>query len=1028
MARDLVLQPDACSVVRLAADWDWFGLPEVSIRFSTDHLSETGETPVIRARRDAGAPCGASLRLAAGKNGRTAPWRGTWSCSRPLPSDLCPGFPLAIGGAGGDVPGMARLFLFDGMALVYRAHFAFLKNPIRNSQGMNTSAIFGFANILLSILEKENPTHLGVAFDTDKPTPRHKMFPEYKAHRDKMPEELAEAIPIVKRLCEAFHIPVIEVDGYEADDVIGTLAARADEEGLESFMVTSDKDFAQLVTPTARVWRPGRQGSDHEVIDVPRVLKDWNVSDPKFVPDVLGLWGDASDNIPGVPGIGEKTAKKLIGQYGSLDELLVHIGELKGKLRENLEKFADQALLSRKLATIMRDAPAEVSWDDLALTTRDNDEIKRIFAEFEFRTLARRLFGDWTEPSGAAPESGSLDNTKHQYRLADTPEKQKALFADLAEAERYCFDIETTSLDRFSSDLLGVAFAVKPGEAWYLPYSEEVRERLAEALSGPAEKIGHNLKFDLAVLLSHGIEVAEPFFDTMLAHILVAPDQRHTMDHLAEALLGYTPMKLADLAAKHRPAPETEADDPTAGMELFAHAKAKKATDDLDMRAIPVEALAEYAAEDADITLQLAAALVPMLEKSGQMRVFREIESPLLPVLVRMEHEGITVDLEALETISVRLQQKIDDLATSIRRHAGRDFNLNSPKQLGEILFDELKLIDNPKKTKTGQYKTDEQTLVSLAGLHPIIDDILAYREATKLKGTYVDALPSFVVPSTGRIHTHLHQLVASTGRLASSDPNLQNIPVRSEEGRGIRRAFVARGPEFLLLSCDYSQIELRIMAAISGDQALIEDFQAGRDIHTATAVRVHGVDTDEVTPEMRRGAKMVNFGIIYGISAFGLAQRLGIPRREAAEIIDAYFENYPGVKEFMDRIIEEARERGWVETLHGRRRHLPDLESRNNAVRTNAERAAINTPIQGTAADMIKLAMIRVDARLREQNARTRMLLQVHDELVFDLHREEQEELVPSLLEIMQNALPLPNGVPVVVESGVGENWLDAH
>ena len=929
---------------------------------------------------------------------------------------------------------MARLYLLDGMALVYRAHFAFLKNPIRNSKGMNTSAVFGFANILLSILEKEEPTHLGVAFDTDKPTPRHKKFPEYKAHRDKMPEELAEALPIVKHLCDAFHIPVIEVDGYEADDVIGTLAARADAEGIESFMVTSDKDFAQLVTPTARVWRPGRQGSEHEVIDVPRVLEDWNVTDPKFVPDVLGLWGDASDNIPGVPGIGEKTAKKLIGQFGSLDELLARTDELKGKLRENLEKFRDQALLSRELATIMRDAPDEVSWDDLALTTRDNEEIKRIFADLEFRTLARRLFGDWGEPSesGAAPASGTLESTEHRYHLADTKEEQDTLFAALAKAPRFCFDIETTSLDRFSNTLLGVAFSVKPGEAWYLPYSEAVRDRLAEALSGNAEKIGHNLKFDLAVLLSHGIEVAGPFFDTMLAHILVAPDQRHTMDHLAEALLGYTPVKLADLAAKHRPTPESE-DAAAEGLELFVHAqtkKAKKAAEDLDMRAIPTEALAEYAAEDADITLQLADALVPMLDKSGQMRVFREIESPLLPVLVRMEHEGITVDLDALKTISAKLQQRIDQLAASIRSHAGRDFNLNSPKQLGEILFEELKLSDNPKKTKTGQYKTDEQTLLSLSGLHPIIDDILAYREATKLKGTYVDALPSFVVPSTGRIHTHLHQLVASTGRLASSDPNLQNIPVRSEAGREIRRAFVARGPEYLILSCDYSQIELRIMAAISGDRALIEDFEAGRDIHTATAARVHGVSIEEVTPAQRRGAKMVNFGIIYGISAFGLAQRLGIPRKEAAEIIKAYFENYPGVKEFMDRTVEEARERGWVETLHGRRRHLPDLESRNNAVRTNAERAAINTPIQGTAADMIKLAMIRVDALLgeKDKNFRTRMLLQVHDELVFDLHRDEEAELVPEILEVMQNALPLPNGVPVVVEAGTAENWLEAH
>ncbi len=939
---------------------------------------------------------------------------------------------------------MPRLFLLDGMALVYRAHFAFIQNPIRNSKGVNTSALYGFINTLLTILEKEKPTHLGVAFDTSAPTARHVKYPAYKAQRDEMPEELAAAIPEVKRLCTAFHIPVIELDGYEADDLIGTLSLRADAAGFETFMVTPDKDFAQLLSPTTFMWKPGKKGSDHEIIGLPQLPEIWGVQDPHQIIDLLGLMGDSVDNIPGVPGIGPKTAQKLIADFGSIETLLTRTSELKGKQKENLETFAEQALLSKDLATIDRQVPFDVSWEDLLISQRDDEAVKALFTEFEFRTLTKRLFGesaivssDDSQPAGdAAPtlfdSFKTITDVPHTYHLADTPEKQAELFGKLAAQAKFCFDIETTSLDRFEAKLLGVAFSWKAHEGWYLPIHDlpsQIHD-LRTALSSPSEKIGHNLKYDLSVLQHLGIEVAGPFYDTMLAHALVFPEQRHTMDYLSETLLGYKPIKLLDIAnppsATHHP----QSDD------LFAFAETKKASKELDIAAIPVAVLGEYAAEDADVTWQLSETLRPML--AGQEKVLHDIECPLLPVLVRMEMEGIAIDPAALVEIGGQLQLRIDELTKSIAVHAGRPFNLNSPKQLGEILFNELGLADKAKKTKTGQFKTDEQTLATFAGKHPIIDEILEYREATKLKGTYLDALPGHIVQETGRIHTQFHQLVAATGRLASTDPNLQNIPVRSTLGRQIRKAFVPRSDSsiahpqspisYLLLSCDYSQIELRIMAALANDASMIEAFRENRDIHTATAAKVWGVAEDEVTREQRSGAKMVNFGIIYGISAFGLSQRLAIPRTEAAEIIESYFRQYPAIKEFMDRTILEARECGYVETLTGRRRYFPDLTSGNQSIRGNAERAAINTPIQGSAADMIKLAMIRIDALLRESSAKSRMLLQVHDELVFDLALEEKESLVPKLLDLMQTALPLPNGVPILVEHGTGPNWLAAH
>ena len=946
------------------------------------------------------------------------------------------------------------------MALVYRAHFAFIQNPIRNSKGVNTSALYGFINTLLTILDKEKPTHLGVAWDTSAPTPRHVKYPAYKAQRDEMPEELATAIPHVKRLCQAFHLPLLEIDGYEADDLIGTLAKRAEAEGFETYMVTPDKDFAQLISDRTFMWKPGRKGDEHEIIGLTKLPEIWGVQNPHEIIDLLGLMGDSVDNIPGVPGIGPKTAQKLIADFHSIENLLANTAKLKGKQKENLETYADQALLSKDLATIIIDAPIEVTWEDLVVSPRDDQAIKDLFTEFEFRSLTKRLFGSegsagFSRPEASessatpdAPESPTLFDTfktirevPHTYHLADTPEKQAELFALLAQQKSFCFDIETTSLDRFEAKLLGVAFSWQSHEAWYLPINnqqstisnrsaaEMAGGNLQSALASPAEKIGHNLKYDLSIIHHHGIEVAGPFFDTMLAHALVTPDQRHTMDYLSETMLGYKPIKLADIANQQSSIDNRSAAEIAGGNrqsdDLFAYAEVKKATKNLDITAIPLDLLAEYAAEDADVTWQLAEKLRPMLD--GQQHVFQDIECPLLPVLVRMEMEGIAIDPAALVEIGGQLQQRIHELTQSIAVLAGRPFNLNSPKQLGEILFNELGLADKAKKTKTGQFKTDEQTLATFAGKHPIIDEILEYREATKLKGTYLDALPGHIVKETGRIHTQFHQLVAATGRLASTDPNLQNIPIRSALGKQIRKAFVPRAG-FTLLSCDYSQIELRVMAALANDASMIDAFRDNRDIHTATAAKVWGVAESEVTREQRSGAKMVNFGIIYGISAFGLSQRLAIPRGEAAEIIDNYFKQYPAIKEFMDRTIQEARESGYVETLAGRRRYFPDLTSGNPTIRGNAERAAINTPIQGSAADMIKLAMIRIDALLRETPYQTRMLLQVHDELVFDLAPEEQSELVPKILHAMQTALPLPGDVPILVEHGTGPNWLAAH
>ncbi len=923
------------------------------------------------------------------------------------------------------------------MALIYRAHFALIRSPIYTSARVNTSALFGFTNTLLDLLEKQRPTHLAVVFDTSHPTPRHTLYPAYKGNREEMPEDLSLQLPHVKRLVQAFNIPVIECPGWEADDVIGTLAKRAEALGdYETYMVTPDKDFAQLVTDSTLIYKPGRQGNAVEILDKAKICENWEVSDPLQTIDVLGLWGDASDNIPGVPGIGEKTAKKLISEFGSIEGLLAHTDQLKGKQKESVEANRDQALLSKKLVTIMTDAPVTVSFDEIAMSPRNDEALKSLFVEFEFSSLGKRLFGDsfqsgrghtTTETvTGFTPELKTIADFKKHYRSIRSGDAvgRAALIAELKGKSSYCFDLETTSLDEKTTSVIGIAFSWEAHHATYVEVPpgatgkrilEEFRELFANTTT---EKIGHNLKFDIGVLQWQGFTVATPLFDTMLAHSLIEPDQRHKMDYLAESLLGYTPIPYDAVFGKKV--------EKTGQLNLFDEFEMSGGSAEASGPAF--EAIAQYAAEDADVTWQLAAILREKVRESNEERVLIEIECPLIPVLVAMEREGIRVDPATLKETGVLLGERIAGFEKAVYAAAGTEFNLNSPKQVGEILFDKLHLIEKPKKTKTGQYKTDEQTLTTLAAEHAIVRDLLAYREAAKLKSTYVDALPTSIFPGTGRIHTTFHQLMTATGRLASNNPNLQNIPIRSDQGREIRRAFVPRNDEFTLLSADYSQIELRVMASLCGDPAMIEAFQADEDIHTATAARVFGVPLDGVTSDMRRTAKMVNFGIIYGISSFGLSQRLNgeVSRTEAQQIIEEYFRQYPGVKRFQDKTIEQAQKDGYVETLTGRRRYLRDINSKNGMIRSAAERTAINTPIQGTAADMIKIAMVRVAALLAGGGYKTRMLLQVHDELVFDLHLGEKDELVPKIEEAMKTALPL--SVPVRVESGTGKNWLDAH
>ena len=948
-----------------------------------------------------------------------------------------------------------KLFLLDGMALVYRAHFAFMSRPILTSKGVNTSALYGFTQTLLDILNSQQPTHIAVAFDTQAPTHRHLEFPDYKATRQEMPEDLSAALPHVRRMIEAFRIPVLTCDGFEADDIIGTLVRRAEKDQFKSYMVTPDKDFGQLITENTFIYKPPRLGNQYEIIGLAEIQSRWGIQRPEQVVDVLALMGDASDNIPGVPGIGEKTAMKLIGQFGSLDNVLAHTAELTGRVKQTLETNRELALLSKRLATIVCDAPCPIDLELLKVQPAHDEELKAVLIDFEFNSLGRRLFGEdfkagrgfsasparpeptgksaspimtaskaapgeldlqfdtppvavEEQPAAAATNLKTIADVSHDYHLVTTASQRAALIKTLEAKSTFCFDTETTSLDPKEARVVGLAFSFAAHTGYYVAVpsdAAEARQVLAEFRplleSQRIAKVGHNLKFDLSILKWQGISVGGKLFDTMIAHSLVEPDMRHGMDYLSEVYLGYAPIPISKLIGDGK-------------------------GDAINMAEVPVEKAAEYSAEDADVTWQLRGALEPLLKEKGQERVFYEVESPLIPVLVDMEFEGVKVDAAALAEFAAQLAKEMDQSEKTIYRLAGTTFNLNSPKQLGQVLFDILQIGGPRKKTRTGQYSTDEQTLTALAADYEIVQRLLEYRTASKLKSTYADALPATISPATGRVHTTYNQVMTTTGRLNSQNPNLQNIPIRTERGQEIRKAFVPRSAEFSLLSADYSQIELRIVAAISPEPALLEAFRAGLDIHTATAARVFGVLPGLVTAEMRRKAKMVNFGILYGISAFGLSQRLGIPRREAADIIAQYFKQFPGIRKYMDDTIAFARANGYVETVTGRRRYIRDIRSANNTVRGAAERNAINAPIQGTAADMIKLAMIHIHRELLERKLKTRMLLQVHDELVFDLYRPEEKEVRALVAEKMKTAIRLE--VPLAVEIGLGENWLTAH
>ncbi len=916
-----------------------------------------------------------------------------------------------------------RLFLLDGMALVYRAHFAFAVKPIMTSYGMNASAMLGITNTLVELITKQKPTHLAMVFDTSAPTARHERFPAYKAQRQEMPEDLGKAIPHVKRLMEAFRIPVLVLDGYEADDIIGTLAKRAEAEGgFTTFMVTPDKDFSQLVDERTFMWKPGRQGGDHEVIGVDEVKAQWLVERPEQVIDILGLWGDASDNIPGVPGIGEKTAKSLIQQFGSIEEILANPDKLKGKQKENLTNFAEQARLSRDLATIQLDVPIDIELDALVKQPFDEEAVKALLVEFEFNAVGRRLFGEdfkagrgfhrRAETGDSAGESAvppvpglhTSETVPHDWKVADSAKLRAAALTKAGQAGTVGFAVDWQGADARSAEIRGIALAPEAHEAFYLTGADgaSLTAELAPLLGNPEVMlVAHDVKESLQVLFLHGsAPVQAKVFDVMLAQALIDPEQKASLDFLAEAQLGYTlTVPKAVEASGQLLMPGMEPEDTTRPGRIM---------------------------ERADLALQLKPLLQPKLHGLEQDRVFYEIESPLVAVLAGMEAAGIKLEPGVLSVIGTRLEKEIAQLELSVYEKAGTRFNLNSPKQLGEVLFDQMKLIDKPKKTKTGQYMTGEDVLAELAGEHPVVADLLAYREASKLKSTYVDALPLAIARRTGRVHTTFHQVGAVTGRLASNNPNLQNIPIRTEAGREIRKAFIAPAPGWSLLSADYSQIELRVMASICRDPHMMEAFEQGIDIHTATAARVHGVSITDVTGDMRRTAKMVNFGIIYGISAFGLAQRLGIPRSEGGRLIDEYFVQYPGVKRYMENTIEDAKQCGYVETITGRRRYLRDINSGNVNIRKAAERNAINMPIQGTSADMIKIAMVRIAEALRAGGYATRMLLQVHDELVFEVPDAESAAIRSLIPNLMQEALPL--AVPVVVELGQGSDWFTAH
>jgi len=1016
-----------------------------------------------------------------------------------------------------------KLFLLDALALIYRAHFAFSKAPRISSRGVNTSAIFGFMNAMIEVLSKEKPTHIGVAFDSSKKTFRHEQFPMYKATRQSQPEDISVATPYIKQIIEAMHIPILIMDGYEADDIIGTIAKKAARADFEVYMMTPDKDYGQLVEEHVHIYKPAFMGKPAEKLGVAEVLERWQIERIEQVTDMLGLVGDSVDNIPGIPGIGEKTAQKLIADFGSVENLIASADQLKGKLKENVVNFADQGMLSKQLATIHLDVPVDFDEDRLRHTEYDKPRLAALLDELEFRQMKTRLLGgtydekplptafqnnppaqmnlfdspadqapaflpfpnmsavkpsgaddlpfdfDSASPAAAQPADkpkrtkvkapvasasaatpDALTDTKttddapgatvtetsepayldvfpdyeidevqperrknilsviHDYRLVDTAELRASLVHYLGLQSSLCFDSETTAIDPVEADLVGLSFAYRPGEAFYVPVPDDRAEAQAivdqfkPVFENPAiEKIGQNLKYDLLMLKKYGIEVQGKLFDTMIAHYLIEPEMRHNMDMMAMTYLNYQPVEIEALIGK-------------------------KGKGQLTMRDVDVQKIVEYAGEDADITLQLRNAFAPRLEKDSLHKLFDQVEMPLVQVLADLELEGITLDTNALAELSATLEVDMRQVQQEIFQIAGESFNIGSPKQLGEVLFDKLKLDKNAKKTRTGQYATGEEILSKLEEEHEIARKILDYRELIKLKNTYVDALPLLISKRTGRIHTSFNQAVASTGRLSSANPNLQNIPIRTPRGQEIRKAFVPRGPEFLIMSADYSQIELRIMAAFSGDQTMLDAFNNNVDIHTQTASKVFHVGLNDVTSDMRRKAKTINFGIIYGISSFGLSQRLKIPRKEAAQIIDEYFTEFPAIKAYMDQSVEKARGFGYAETILGRRRYLRDINSRNVTDRMFAERNAVNAPIQGSAADMLKIAMIQIHDFMRREKLKSKMILTVHDELVFDAHRDELDLLREHVDHIMKNAIPM--GVQMETGIGVGENWLVAH
>jgi len=950
-----------------------------------------------------------------------------------------------------------KLFLLDAFALVFRAYYALIRNPRITSKGRNTNAQFGFTNTIIELIKNQNPTHMAVCFDTRAPTERHTDFADYKANRQETPEDILSAVPDIKRIIEGLNIPVIAIDGYEADDVIGALAKQAEKEGYEVYMVTPDKDYGQLVSENIKIFKPPYQGGKFEILGPKEVCEKWDIEYVDQVIDMLGLMGDAVDNIPGIKGVGEKTAAKLLKEYGTLENVLDNADKIKGSVGEKVRAGKELAVMSKKLATIILNVPVEFHEENFLIKEINKPALKEIFEELEFKTLGKRILGDevdgppesWnnnnetkikkeetaqmdlfgnvvqtknSESSSntlqdAPTEDGELrvadkniHNTNHNYVLVQSDSDIKELIKHLIEFEEICFDTESTSVDANKAELVGLSFAVKEGEGYYIPCTVNKGECIKilnnfQILFNDTTKIwiGQNIKYDMLLLKWYGFELAGNTFDTMLAHYVIEPEGKRSMDVMAEKYLGYATVHIEELIGK-------------------------KGKGQGNMKDVEPEKIKEYAAEDADITLQLKNIFLPKLKQKEVEKIFYEVENPLVKVLTAMEFEGIRIDEEFLNSYSKELEKEATTAEESVYGQAGVRFNLASPKQLGEVLFDKMKIDPRAKKTKTGQYATGEDVLLKLATKNKIVDDILIFREYTKLKSTYVDALPLMINKKTGRVHTSYAQAVAVTGRLSSNNPNLQNIPIRTERGREIRKAFIPRDKEHVLISADYSQIELRIVAAISGDVNMCEAFKTGKDIHNATAARVFNVEEKEVTKEMRYKAKSVNFGIIYGQGAFGLAENLGISRTEAKEIIDNYKTQFPNIQKYMDDTIHFAQEHGYVQTLMGRKRWLKDINSANFTIRAFAERNAINSPIQGTAADMIKLAMIKIHQEFNKHNFKSKMILQVHDELVFDAHRLEVEKIKPIILNCMQTALALPNDIPTDAEIGVGENWLEAH